>query len=463
MTNEKQGTHLERMIANILDTAFEQIPAAAVAHAKNRLFDVIGCMIAGANDTGNPELLGLLRDWGGKPEARVFVHGDRLPAPAAAMVNSIMARSFDFEPVSPLVDGKSIPGHISGTTTMTALTLGDMQNVSGKELLAAMLVGDNTATRVLLAGEGSGTRRGFDHVGQANSFGATAIAGRLLKLTNAQLKHAFGLIIDHLGGAQRQIVDTAVGFKLSQGNSARDGVFCAYLARAGWSGVDDALLSQGTYYDMFADGIKDPELLTRDLGSVYYSDGTFKPYPNCRMNHAAIDCALDIVNEHHVTPADIDKIDIYMSPGALHDVIGLPFRIKNSAHASAGFSVQYSVVNVLLRGNSWPEHYTDEAILDTAVTDFLKKVTMGELTQGTMESGRVKVILKDGREIEKYTEIARGDPARPVSKDYLLDKYRRNIRFSKTVSVENGEKVLAMIENLENLDSVRKLVDCVIA
>src|SRR4030042_138436 len=177
MSNSNKGIYLDKLIDNILNTKPEDIPPASVAHAKNRLMDVIGCMICGANDYGNPELLGVIRDWGGKPEARIFVHGDRVPPPMAAMVNCIMARSFDYEPVSPLVDGKSIPGHISGTTTMTALTVGDMRNVTGKELLAALLVGDDLATRVVLAGEAGGARRGFDHGGEANTFGGAGLNG----------------------------------------------------------------------------------------------------------------------------------------------------------------------------------------------------------------------------------------------------------------------------------------------
>jgi 2-methylcitrate dehydratase PrpD len=463
MSNDKTGNHLERLIANILDTRLEDVPAESVSHAKNRLLDVIGCMICGANDIGNPELLGIIRDWGGKPEARVFVHGDKVPAPMAAMVNCIMARSFDFEPVSPVVDGQSIPGHISGSTTMTALTLGDLQSVNGKELLAALLVGDNTATRVLLAGKAGGTRRGYDHVGQANSFGALAIAGRLMKLDSVQMRHAFGLIVDHLGGIQRQISDTTTGFKLSQGTSARDAVFCVQLARAGWSGVNDGLLSEGAYYSTFTDGIKDPDLLTKDLGKKYYSDGTFKPYPCCRMNHAAIDCAVDIVNEYGVKADDIEKVIQYVSPGAQHDVIGLPFRIMNSWHASAGFSIQYSVANVLLRGSSKPEHYTEKAVKDPALKNFLKKFSMEDLTEGNMESGKLKVIMKDGREFDKFTEIARGDPRRQISQADLLAKFRTNIKFSNTVSVENGEKIIKMVKDLEKVDNIRKLVDLLIA
>jgi len=38
-----------------------------------------------------------------------------------------------------------------------------------------------------------------------------------------------------------------------------------------------------------------------------------------------------------------------------------------------------------------------------------------------------------------------------------------NIEFSHTISKKNAEKVLKMVEDLENLDSVKKLVDLLIA
>ena len=109
MNNDKQGTNLDRMVANILETKFEDIPPPAISHAKNRLIDAIGGMIYGANDIGNPELLWIIRDWGNKPESKVFIHGDKVPATMAVTVNCITARSYDFEPVSPVVDGQSIP------------------------------------------------------------------------------------------------------------------------------------------------------------------------------------------------------------------------------------------------------------------------------------------------------------------------------------------------------------------
>ena len=464
MSNNEKGVYLEKMIDNILNTRFENIPKAAIDHAKDRIIDTMGCLICGANDSGNPELLKIVRDWGGKPEGRVFVHGDKVPLGNAALVNCVICRSFDFEPVSPLVDGESSAGHISGTTVTTALTVGDVYNVNGKELLAALLAADDMAARILIAGKMGGPGMGRDRVGQINSFGATAIAGRLMGLDSSQFRNAFGLIVDHLGGIQRMISETVTGFKLSQGTSARDGIFCVQLAREGWTGIEDALLSEGGgYYSLFTGGIRDPNILVKDLGNKYYSDGSFKPYPCCRMNHAGIDCAMAIINKHAINSDDIEEVILYASPGALRDIIGQPFRIKNFAHASAGFSLQYSVANVLLRKGSRPEHYTDEAIKDPAIAHFVKKMKMAELTQGGMESARVTVRMKDGREFDEFTDIASGDPRNPISREQLMAKFWTNIDFSRTVTRKNAEKFVKMVEDLEHLDSVKKLVDLLIA
>jgi 2-methylcitrate dehydratase PrpD len=463
MSNDEQGVYLQKMIDNILNTRYENIPKADIDHAKDRIIDTVGCLICGANDSGNPELLKIVRDWGGKPEGRVFVHGDKLPVGNAALVNCVICRSFDFEPVSPLVDGESSAGHISGTTVTTALTVGDVYNVNGKELLAALLAGDDMAARILIAGKMGGPGMGRDRVGQIDSFGATAIAGRLMGLNSLQLRNAFGLVVDHLGGIQRMISETVTGFKLSQGTSARDAIFSVQLAREGWTGIEDGLLSPGGYYALFTGGIRDPNILIKDLGKNYYSDGTFKPYPCCRMNHAGVDCAMAIMNKHHIVSNDIDEVVLYASPGAMHDIIGQPFRIKNFPHASAGFSLQYCVANVLLRGSSLPEHYTEEAIRDPAMANFVKKIKMAELTQGGMESARVKVRMKDGREFDEFTDIASGDPRNPISREQLMAKFWTNIDFSRTVTRGNAEKFVKMVEDLENLDSVKKLVDLLIA
>ena len=168
-----------------------------------------------------------------------------------------MARSFDFEPVSPLVDGVSCPGHISGTTIPTAFTLAEMVNASGKELITALLVGDDTAARIL-AGSGFGFALGWDGVGTVNTFGVTATAGRLFGLDKLQLRNAFGIALNQLGTTFQSFWDGTTAFKLPQGLAARGGITSAQLAKAGWTGPEDALMSKFGYYKMFTEGCKKP-------------------------------------------------------------------------------------------------------------------------------------------------------------------------------------------------------------
>ena len=198
MKKKTEASTIEKLAANTLETRLEDIPPDALEATKYRIIDTLGCLVGGATDTGNPELVNLLKEQGGKQEATIFIHGDKMPVANAAFINCIMARSFDFEPVSPLVDGFSCPGHISGTTVPSALTLAEVVNASGKEMLTALIVGDDIASR-LLAASGFGFSLGWDCVGTVNTFGVTAAAGRLFGLDKTQLKNAFGIALNQLG------------------------------------------------------------------------------------------------------------------------------------------------------------------------------------------------------------------------------------------------------------------------
>lgn len=113
----------------------------------------------------------------------------------------------------------------------------------------------------------------FDHldadtVENARMRLAVAIAGRLLGLNRDQMRNAFGIVLNRLGGSFQIIWDGTTSFKLPQGLSARDAIFSAELARAGWTGPKDALLSRCGYYELFTEGCTDQEILTKDLGNV---------------------------------------------------------------------------------------------------------------------------------------------------------------------------------------------------
>ena len=191
---------IQKIAKVVLETRFETFDKETVTQAKNRIMDVIGCMIGGANAPGCQMIIDLVNEWGGKKTCTIAVHGHKAPAHNVAMVNSIMCRSFDFEPIEPNVHGKNIPAHISGTTVPTALTLSELKRACGKELITALILGDDITSRILAASRYS-FDIGWDMTGTVNVFGATAIAGRLLELNESQLSAAFGIALNHMAGS----------------------------------------------------------------------------------------------------------------------------------------------------------------------------------------------------------------------------------------------------------------------
>ena len=457
------GTPIEKLAANVLDTDFDNFDPATLESTRYRIIDTVGCLIGGSGDTGNPELAGLLQDEGGREEATILVHGGKVPVGNAAMVNSVMSRSFDFEPVSPLVDGVNTPGHISGTTVPTAISMSEAVNASGRELITALLVGDDIAARVLAA-SGFGFTLGWDGTGTVNAFGAAAIAGQLLGLNKLQMRNAFGIVLNQIGSTFQIIWDGTTAFKLPQGLSARAGVFSAQLAKAGWTGPEDALFSKFGYYKMFTEGCQKPEDLSRDLGRAYYADGTIKPYPCCRIPHAAIDCALAIVRKHGIKAEEIQEVNLDLAQGGIDHICGSPFKIGAFPHGNAAFNYQYVVATAFLYGSVKPEHFTEKAIRDPRITDFIGKIKLTASAYVKFEAARLAVTLKDGREFTDSCDVAKGDPRHnPMSKDEIIAKFWTNIEFSAKISKQKATKLLQMLQNLEELDSARKLIPLLVA
>ena len=103
MNDDTKTTALEMLAEHAVKARFEDLDKETIETIKSRLIDIIGCAIGSANATGNQALLDLVRNWGGKGEATILIHGGKVPAQNAAMVNAVMTRSYDFEEQSPVL------------------------------------------------------------------------------------------------------------------------------------------------------------------------------------------------------------------------------------------------------------------------------------------------------------------------------------------------------------------------
>ncbi|RJR47084.1 MAG: MmgE/PrpD family protein [Desulfobacteraceae bacterium] len=452
-----------QLARNILETPFERFNGSTVDKARNRVIDVLGCLIAGANSSGCSVLRDLLLEWGGKKESTILVHGGKLPAHDAAMMNSVMARSYDYEPVGPFVDGRNTPGHISGTTVPTALAVAEQRGMSGKDLLAALILGDDLASRINAA-TGFSLDQGWDCVGTVNMFGATAIAGRLADLDERRMMHAFGIVLNQLGGTMQTFFDGVHAFKLLQGLSARAGIFSAALAAKGFTGVNDPLFSKYGYFKLFSRSC-DAEILTKNLGREFYADNTFKPYPCCRVNHAAIDGALMLVQKENLKAEEVAEITVEIPPVEYGFAVGQPFLIREVPQIDASFSLQYCVAGAFLRGSVSVEHFSEQAVRDPAILDMIGRIRLAESKEpGKSLAARIRAKTTGGRTYEVEVSVPRGDDQfTPLTMEEKRQKFINNVGFSKTVSAGNAEKALSMLEKLEEVEKVSEITELLVA
>src|SRR5580704_16862004 len=102
-----------------------------------------------------------------------------------------------------------------------ALAVSDsLGHVTGKELLLAVALGLDVSCRVALA---STVDRGWHRTAAMGVFGATAAAGKLLRLTSEQMLAGFGIAYSHAAGNRQCILDGALTKRMQAGQAASAG------------------------------------------------------------------------------------------------------------------------------------------------------------------------------------------------------------------------------------------------
>ena len=107
-------------------------------------------------------------------EATVIGLDARLPAPNAAFANAMLCHGLDFDDTH-----SDSVAHVSTVVVPAAAALAEARGASGRELLTAIIAGNEIVTRIGMATPGAFHKRGFHPTAICGIFGATAAAARL--------------------------------------------------------------------------------------------------------------------------------------------------------------------------------------------------------------------------------------------------------------------------------------------
>jgi len=443
----------ETFVAHILNTRFDDLPEQAIAFGKTLLLTVLGTTIAGARTAECEAAIEQVREWGGRKEATVLIYGGQVPAHNAAFVNSMMARALDF------CDGM-IPGlHLGSTAVPTALAAAELTGgCNGKDFLTYLVVGTEAAARI----NACSTYDGFDPTGVCSIFAATAICGRMLHLNPEQMLHALALTANRSGGSFQGNLDGAGSVWFIQGSASQGGILCAQLAKKGITGPRNFLKGPYGYFHLFGEEAYNQEALFGRWGERFESHKlNFKRYPSCWNNTTSIDAMLELIRERGLTPEDVDRITIAITPHQ-YRLVGHPFDPGDNPRVKAQFNVRYCVASALLRKDLRIEDFDGHAIKDPRILEIIERIEViadPDLVKQGPNAACIRVKTKGGMIYENIVRLPHGSQASPLTREEHVQHYNKCLSYANNPTLlENAEKILSMVSQLEELPDVCAMI-----
>ena len=442
------GQAIEELAHFVARTPWETIPGALRKHAKLVLLDTVGVMLAGSVQ---PEVAGArarLTATGGLG-ATVYAPGWPTTDPrTAALLNGLAGRSIE------LCEGhRYVSCQAAVQVLPTALASAEWLDRSGRETLAALIMGYEVAVRV---GAGLTARPIAHQNGQAPLLGAVAAGARLRRLTGEQTSLALriGAILVLTPGYTNAVAG-ATALNVAGGMSGFAGVLAPELALAGVAAQPNAI--EEAFDQLVGDGFR-PEVLTEELGHRWeIARNYFRLRACCNPIYTALDALEDILTDLRPDPAEVERIEVATYGFAAN--MREPDPVNSFA---ARYSLPHAATALLLRGTAGYHAFTDEVIGDPAIAAFRRRVSVREdpdlsAQVPRLKPARVTVVFTDGRRVTRLRESARGDHQDPYGEAEIRSKFRALAGL--VLSPAGVARVEELADRLDDLPRLRDLVD----
>jgi len=446
----------EKLSEYVANAEFKDLPNAVVEKAKELILDNVGCAFGGYATGADKALIDFVKELSGRRDSTIIGDGCKVPSCLAAGVNAQMANILDFD------ETYRNRAHPASPIVQSAIAIAESLKANGKDLINAIVVGYEVATRIGDATHPSSELMKKVWLQNWPIFGVAAAAAKLLHLDKDKIKHSFGIA----GGVApainvHRILDVpGAMIKLPNFWLCEAGINAVFLAQKGFTGFHDYLDGDKGYWVTVSDRCE-WEMMVNRLGEEYNIQKflSLKPWPTCRWIHPGIELVLELLQEEKIEVNEIDEI-IFR---AHWKVCAPPYdNPEPKTMWDAIWSVPWGIAMAVLRYEPGPEWYASERFVDPNVLSFTKKVKVvhdpeaSEIFEKTPEKTFAKIELKaKGKVYVRKKEYCKGDPEMPMTKEDLRRKFRKLA--GAILSKKRTDMLIRTIENLEYVDDVSEL------
>ncbi|MEA2622775.1 MAG: hypothetical protein QOH61_1685 [Chloroflexota bacterium] len=443
------GPSITRELAEFaIGLRWAAMPEAVRDHVRNLVLDAIASALAGYDATETHAVAAFGRSFGSSRESSVIGGGHLTPA-GATVLNSYLITAITVCDVH-----RPTTCHVTPQVVAPALVVGEARHASGAQLLAAVAAGLEVTTRVGLGLKPATFRaRQWHAPGVIGPFGAAATAGRLLGLSAEQLTNAFGLAGSQAAGTYAHLGTPTMKFQ--QARAALSGSMAAHLAREDFTASADVLgHPNGGLFGTYSDGGA-PDAVLAGIGEDWeLSRISLRPWPVAVHLQPVVTGLMTLLEDPGLRAEDVREARVAVSAMA-YDMHGeVPFDERFRARLSA----RYVTAVAIHDRRCGLEQFTAERIADPEIHAFIRDRVRVAADPG-LENGTARVELETNEGVVR-TEVvlaSKGEPANPVSRDELVEKFRAASR--ARLPREQAAVALERTLDLDALPDVGALLD----
>ena len=426
---------------------FEQIPPAVIVRTKQVVYDGIGALLSATSSKYEiGEVLSrFVRETGGAAESQVFGTSLRTNCVTAALVNGVFAYYCDIESHHP---GAIM--HAIAVVGPAAFAVGERMHRSGREVLAAIVVGIDAACRVSYALGGPALyARGFHPTCVAGTFGSVAAAARLFGLSGRALLHAFGLAGTEASGLLAWVSDPSEHSRpFNMGLASWHGTLAAHLAFCGFGGPPDIFEGKYPLGQAFTGEWHERELF-EGLGEQFKTmELYFKLYACCAFIHPALDGLLDILTAAQIQPEDIQRISLRFPKGGYKVIDNNALRSHCAQYvlAVAAYKRQVEFYDIL------HDQRTDPRI--RALSEHVEVIGDEETnrTYPNLYRSIITIEMRDGTRHTRDVTHPTGSPEKPIGGELLERKFAALT--GDVLDAKRSRQIALTIEHMEELEDI---------
>jgi len=450
------ATGLQQFESWIRDFRTRRLPDEAISSAKHLLLDSLGCALAARTDETVKQTLKVVAEIGGAHQSRIVGTGMRTCVPNAVFANGVLIRALD---LNDYFGEKRVTGHPSDNIAV-ALSIGDWQRSTGRDVLTAIVMGYELYGRLQ---DRIDLKSPWDHT-TASGIVAPAMAGFLMNLDRERMCHALALGAVYcatLGAIRRGHLSAAKG--MANATVAQGAVFQTLLAANGITGplgsLDDGLNSAVLSNHGISESFFKSEEAYRIVGAK------IKPYPCVGTSQSLVAAALDVRPRVAERLEEIERIDVSMAdlPMIVTQVEDVTRRHPTSREA-ADHSFYFLPAVALIDGELTTVQFENRRWEDPRVNALMDRITIRtdkNLNDRAPNSlpVRFRVLMRNGREHVAEILYHPGHSLNRLDTEGIIRKFARYNGFMHhTIDWHALANEVGRLDTSPNLDGVLRIV-----